>query len=236
MRGFSFLRLVYKLLEFFCLADNVRCGRKVWHGWERKASTISVSQLGMIFIGKFTTFFVNWRLEDFFGQGKKFETDLVRCFAHVFLLCMCVSFKSRPLQDKIATRAFYLWLVNWHHTKSDGACRYHSISADSHHSFYIVVTIGRINWNAVNAGTAFQIGRLCARKCIEIFTPIPQRGHCEQAPSWCHFGTPAPMQQFYPVSIRTSIRFIMGRIYPMICGCPSRPSLCPGSSMNHFWM
>ena len=59
----------------------------------------------MIFIDKLATFFVNWRLEDFLGQGEKFETDLVRCFAHVFLLCNVCVIKPRPLQDKIATRA-----------------------------------------------------------------------------------------------------------------------------------
>ncbi len=63
------------------------------------------SLFGMIFVAEFVAFFVNRRLEDFLGQGEKFETDLVRCFAHVFLLCNVCVIKPRPLQDKIATRA-----------------------------------------------------------------------------------------------------------------------------------
>ena len=105
MRGFSFLRLVYKLFEFFGLAYNVCARREIWHGWVRKRTTIGIVQLGMVFVTEAYSFLVDWRYEDFVSHFEKFETDLVWCFAHVFLLCMCVSFKSRPLQDKIATRA-----------------------------------------------------------------------------------------------------------------------------------
>jgi hypothetical protein len=60
--------LVYKLLEFMGLADDIRCAGMVRHGWIWKNSAIGLCELGMIFLAESFAFLVNWRLKNFFGQ------------------------------------------------------------------------------------------------------------------------------------------------------------------------
>jgi hypothetical protein len=71
--------------------------------------TVSVSQLGMVFLHLCFASLINWRLKNFFSQVEKFETDLVRCFAHDRLLCVYVcDLPTAPCLWQTATRACLL--------------------------------------------------------------------------------------------------------------------------------